>query len=204
LRLRKHRASDKIAGLVCTRRFIRWFARGCKVRVQAGIHHRSSRRCGIGATRGSIDGLAERLGIRGNPETQTSAPLKDQRFGATWRFDQLAGQRSEDSGQPGDSPLAQPEGAKSGVTRVNTSRCRRCRKRGNSRPHQRRYRRSERTGQPGISPLGAPKDARFGVTRRSIAGKAGRCRLRGNPETHRRRYRRAKNRGNPGFHQRYR
>jgi len=31
-------------------------ARGCKVRGQPGIHHRPNRRCGIEATRGSIDG----------------------------------------------------------------------------------------------------------------------------------------------------
>jgi len=59
-------------------------------------------------------------------------------------------QRSEDSGRPGDSPLASPEGAGSGATRTATSR---------------RAEENEASGQPGDSTSAKPEDRESGATR---------------------------------------
>jgi len=74
-------------------------------------------------------------------------------------------QRNEDSGRPGESPLAAG----------------RCRPRGNPKPHRRRSWRSGEPGQPGPSPPAPLKDARFGATRKSIAGTAERTYTAGQP-----------------------
>jgi len=59
-------------------------------------------------------------------------------------------QRSEDSGRPGNSPLASPEGAGSGETRTATSR---------------RAEENEASGQPGDSTSAKPEDRETGATR---------------------------------------
>jgi len=66
--LREHQGSGRKGWTRWTRRFIRGASRGCKVRVQPGIHHRPNRRCRTGATWGSVDGRAERPRDRGNLE----------------------------------------------------------------------------------------------------------------------------------------
>jgi hypothetical protein len=127
-------------------------ARGCKVRVEPGIHHQPSRRCGFGATRRRMDGAAGGCEIRGNSETHQPVALTERGFGATRRLTvgtargcRIRGNpktyrrrrwRSEDSGQPGDSPPVPPKDARFEETRRSIAgTAGRCRIRGNSEPH---------------------------------------------------------------------
>ena len=116
---------------------------------QAGSHHRTQPQMqdsGTPERRG--DGTAGGCEIRGNPEIHRRR------------------RRREDSGKPGDSPLAQPEDARFGATRSSIAGIAgRCEIRGNSKIHQ-----------------PAPKERGFGATRRLTVGTAGRCRNRGRPE----------------------
>lgn len=117
------RVGRRRAGPDWTRRFIRGASRGCKVRVQPGIHHRPSREGQTGATR---------QGRRGPPDGRDSGQLEDQPHGnaegnrlqGNLRFSPSAGQGAEDAGKLADSALAKPEGAKPGATREAASRCR--------------------------------------------------------------------------------
>jgi hypothetical protein len=107
-------------------------------------------------------------------------------------------QRSEDSGRPGNSPLASPEGAGSGETRTATSqraeeneasgqpgdstsaRAGRSRIRGDPETDRETALEGEDSGEPGDSTPGPTKDARFGGHRRSITGKSRKTSDRGN------------------------
>jgi hypothetical protein len=117
-------------------------ARGCKVRRQPGIHHRPNRRCGTGATRGSIDGEAERLRDWGNPEDQSIGAAEGPKIWGNPESGPEALAREGDPGQPGDSSKAQPDGARTEVTRRSISRCRKI----------------QDSGQPGNWSSAIPKD----------------------------------------------
>jgi len=98
--------------------------------------------------------------IRGNPEIDQSATATDPRFRATWKLVESTSRRREDSGRPGDSPLAKPEGARSEATRKAIRRSRRIRG----------------SGQPGKRIVGDTERQRFGATR--IAASRHRRRMR--------------------------
>ena len=114
------------------RRFISWLARGCKVRVRPGSHDRPSRRCRIRGNPGPSHGEAGGAKFRGNPEfhrwrrrrMQASRELGDAetatpegaKFEDARRSIGRCRQRTEDSGQPGNSPEAQPGDAGFGAT----------------------------------------------------------------------------------------
>ena len=167
------RVGRRGAGPDWTRRFIRGASRGCKVRVQPGIHHRPSREGQTGATR---------QGRRGSPDGRDSGQLENpphgnaegHRLQGNLKFSPSASQGAEDAGKLADSALAKPEGAKPGATREAASRCRKVLGRGATHPkNHRRYRRTVRRGNPTQGQSAPPKDASDGATRNSIAGKAG-------------------------------
>jgi len=124
-----------------------------------------------------------------------------------------ARQRSEETGQPGESPLATPEGAGPGETREAASRCRKIPEAGKpeqgivgdteglgagaTRSWASRHRRtmweSRRLDEPSPAKAGA---CVRGATREHIKGAAGGVRKRGDPATHSNRQRRGM--GSPG------
>ncbi len=141
--------------------------------IQPGRHHRLSRRCRSGATRGSRYGSAEEPRFGATRSTGNRRTARNPRFRATWK---LVDCRSQ--------------GRMSGATwRCNQGKTGWCVIRGNSDIYQpvpedsefgatwttnrRRYRKARTRGNSRIGKSATPKNARVGATRRSIAGKAG-------------------------------
>jgi hypothetical protein len=125
--------------------------------IQPGRHHRLSRRCGNGETRGSRYGSAEEPRFGATRNAVNRRTVRDPRFRATWK---LVNRRSR--------------GRVSGATRkFNPGRTGRCVIRGNSDIHQsvpedstygvtrttnrRRYRKADTRGNSGIGHSAPPK-----------------------------------------------
>jgi hypothetical protein len=143
----------------------------CKTRWDAKIHPRRKLRMQSSRTDGDSSSTRPSMRDSGQPED--------------WKDGNAGGQ--EDSGRPGDSPLAQPVDARPGETQGTP---------------RRRSRRSGDSGRPGDSPPAPLKDARREETQISITGTAEGRTLRGNPGIRRRSSRTMQTRGNPGMRSR--
>jgi len=179
------RARWECAGLGWARRFIRrlGLGGGCKVRVKSGSHHRPAVNAGFGDARRRRCGSAEGCGIRGNPEIHRWHSRK-MRIRGNPRTHRRRSWRSGDSGQPGDSPKAQPKG---------------CEIRGDSKIHRRCSRKMQEPGKPGASSQAKLEERGCGETRR--LGQRGRrkgCEIRGNSKIHRRHSLKMQDAGQPG------
>jgi hypothetical protein len=114
-------------------------ARGCKVRVQWGSHHRPSRRCRIrGRSKTQMRQTPEGAGVRGNSITHRMAPLREGRFGATRSFTLGTAGRCGMRGNPKPSSTGDSGERRRGATRdFIASTAEGCEIRGNSKIHRR-------------------------------------------------------------------
>jgi hypothetical protein len=87
-------------------------------------HRRQAARQRSGATCGCVDGNAEGPESQGNLEVGTIGGNRGAKSRGNPELSHWRCQRRRDSGRPGDSPLAQPEGARPRVTWETTSRSR--------------------------------------------------------------------------------
>jgi len=135
---------------------------------------------------GKASAVRRATSIRGNPKISRPATPKGLVFRATWKLAHRRAQGSEDSGQPGDSPLAKPEGAKPGATREAASRCRKI----------------PTAGQPAERIIGDTERPGVGATRFQASRHRRRMRVSGQLETPSPAKPEMRARGNPGAHQR--
>jgi len=182
-----------------TRRFIRGFGRGCKVRVKPGSHHRTQPL--------KQDSMAIE-------DAETETP-KGARAGETWKSTRRRGRGKEDAGQPGNStagtagrcrtrgnPKTHREGGagrtRFGVTRrLSASNAEGCERRGNSKLHRRRSRKMQDSGIPGDSSggeAGSEEPGRPGTLKMAAPKESER---RGNSKLDRRRSRKMRQSGQP-------